>query len=177
MRSDWDLLESARSGDESAWKQLFQDHYPRLVRMAALMTGSRVSAKDLVQEAFLRVLRSHTNHREGTFKSYLGTITFRLALKEKQRGDRNESLEDGVLQNMEPSPLDQAEEQERQRHLFQVVQSLPRVHRDILVLRFYGEHSYEEIARLTGLPLGTVKSRIFYAVKECREKLHERGVL
>jgi RNA polymerase sigma factor (sigma-70 family) len=57
-----------------------------------------------------------------------------------------------------------------------VMQSLSDDQREILALRYFGGHSYEEIARITGIPIGTVKSRIFYAIKTCREKLTERGV-
>jgi RNA polymerase sigma-70 factor (ECF subfamily) len=48
--------------------------------------------------------------------------------------------------------------------------------REILALRYFGGHSYEEIAEITEVPIGTVKSRIFYAIKVCQEKLRERGV-
>jgi RNA polymerase sigma-70 factor (ECF subfamily) len=66
---------------------------------------------------------------------------------------------------------------ERERLVVKAIRSLDDAHRTTLVLRFYGEHSYEEIATLTGAPLGTVKSRLFYAVKQCREWLKTKGVL
>jgi DNA-directed RNA polymerase specialized sigma24 family protein len=47
----------------------------------------------------------------------------------------------------------------------------------VLVLRLHGGHSYEEIARMTGVSLGTVKSRIFYAVKSVQKELRKRGVI
>jgi RNA polymerase sigma-70 factor (ECF subfamily) len=57
------------------------------------------------------------------------------------------------------------------------LRTLDAEHRDVLVLRFYGGYSYEEIAKIVEAPLGTVKSRIFYAVKSCRETLQQKGVL
>jgi RNA polymerase sigma-70 factor (ECF subfamily) len=62
------------------------------------------------------------------------------------------------------------------RIIFQVIQSLSAEHREILTLRLIGGQSYEEIASLTGVPIGTVKSRMFYAVKICREMMKQRGV-
>jgi len=56
------------------------------------------------------------------------------------------------------------------------MQSLPADQREILALRFFGGHRYEEIARITEVPIGTVKSRIFYAIKTCRETLRNQGV-
>ena len=75
------------------------------------------------------------------------------------------------------TPIEKQIIEEKQKHIFQAISSLPEQQRNILVLRFYGEHSYEEISEILQLLLGTVKSRIFYAVKSCKRKLKEKGVL
>lgn len=177
MTSDWDLLEAARAGDESAWQELFQRHYQALVKMICLITGSLETGKDLAQETFIRLLKSRTGHRQGNLKAYLTTIAYRLAVKESVRRRRLRDLEGMELADPDPISSDNTLQQELNRHLLQVINSVQDIHREILVLRFYGDHSYEEIAQMTGLPLGTVKSRLFYAVQECREKLRQRGVI
>jgi RNA polymerase sigma-70 factor (ECF subfamily) len=177
MISDWDCLDRARRGDEDAWQLLFERHHLGLIKIAVLITGSLEAAKDLAQESFVRLLQSRVKHTDGSFKSYLSTIAYRLALKEKKRSSREKDFEGSDMPDGNPSPLEKTVREERDRHLVRTIRALPEHHRDILILRFYGEHSYEEIARLTRLPLGTVKSRIFYAVKMCGAELRERGVI
>jgi RNA polymerase sigma-70 factor (ECF subfamily) len=145
--------------------------------MAALMTGSTDTAQDIVQETFLRLLSRSREYYEGSFKAFLSTIVYRLALKENILRQRKKPLSEMDPQSPDSSPLEEAVSDERQREVAEVLQSLPEHHRDILLLRLYGERSYEEIAEMTGISLGTVKSRIFYAVKATRKELKKRGVL
>jgi RNA polymerase sigma-70 factor (ECF subfamily) len=177
MIADWELLERARRGDETSWRELFQRHHRSLVKIAFLITGSMEAAKDLAQETFVRLLRSKIGHTRGSFKGYLSTIAYRLALKEKRRRLRNGGIDGLEIADGNPSPLEATLRDERQRLVAQAMGTLSDDHRDILILRFYGDHSYDEIAQITNVPMGTVKSRMYYAVKACREKLSEKGVL
>jgi RNA polymerase sigma-70 factor (ECF subfamily) len=177
MSDDWDLLERARKRDDTAWRLLIQRHNPSLTTMTFLITGSMDAAKDIVQEAFVRLVRSAPKHHYGSFKAYLSTIAYRLALKDKQRTQRYSSLEGIVTVDDNPGALETVLKKERDVHLTKIVRSLEPKHRDVLILRFYGGHSYEEIADETNVPLGTVKSRIFYAVKACREAMQAKGLI
>jgi len=67
--------------------------------------------------------------------------------------------------------------QERDKAVAEAISSLDMNHRSILVLRFYGEHTFEEIAELLQIPVGTAKSRLFYAVKRCRQELKRKGII
>lgn len=173
----WDHLARARRGDQEAWKALFDQYSPALLRMSALLTGSTDAARDCVQETFVRVLNSVVHNREGSLRAYLSTIAYRLALKEHTRLRRLAYAGDVEPASPDPSPLDEAIAEERQREVARVIRGLPAHHREIIVLRFHGDHSYEEIAEITGLPLGTVKSRIFHAVKSARSEMKKRGVI
>lgn len=141
-----------------------------------MILGSSAAAQDLVQESFIEVIRKRPRHRNGSFGAYLSTVAYHLALKEKKRNGRFVPLEGFDREADSDSPLDEVLSKEKERTVARVIRSLDRDHRDILVLRFYGEYSYEEIARMTHLPLGTVKSRIFHAVKACREKMKRKGL-
>jgi RNA polymerase sigma-70 factor (ECF subfamily) len=144
--------------------------------MTSLITGSIDSAKDVVQETFVKLFSGKIKHQDGNFKTYITTIAYRLALKEKYRKQRVQNVENiSIIDNLS-SPIENQIKNENQKFIFNAITSLPKHQREILILRFYGEHSYEEIAKITELPLGTVKSRIFYAVKTCRSKLKEMGV-
>lgn len=177
MSSDWDYLTRARNGDEKSCVFIFNKYNKSITRMTALITGSLDSAKDIVQETFFRLINTRIKHMKGNFKTYVTTIAYRLALKEKYRLNQSKQGLNEYLEDKSESPIDEQINEETQTYIFQAINSLHPDHRNALVLRFYGEHSYEEIADITQVPIGTVKSRIFYAVKECREKLKERGVL
>jgi RNA polymerase sigma-70 factor (ECF subfamily) len=176
MTDDWHCLELARGGDEHAWRILFERYYPMLVRMASYITGSLEAARDLAQESFVRLLEAKVSHHDGSFKSYLSTIAYRLALKERKRNNLDTRLDPALIADASPTPLELAIQEETDVIIIRVIQSLSDEHREILALRYVGEHSYEEISRITGVPIGTVKSRIFYAVKFCQEKLKYQGV-
>lgn len=177
MSSDWELWDGARRGDESAWRALIGRHHSRLLSLALLITGSATAAQDVAQEALTRVLELEVTHRRGSVGGLLSTIAYRLALKERERSNRHTTIVGHDPPESAPSALENLLARERDRHITAVIQSLDSEHRDTLVLRFYGGHSYQEIANLTETPLGTVKSRLFYAVKECRKKLREKGIL
>jgi RNA polymerase sigma-70 factor (ECF subfamily) len=177
MTAGWDELAQARMGNQKAWSVLFEQYSPQLLRMAALMTGSTDAARDCVQETFVRVLDSVVRHRTGSLRAYLSTIVFRLALKENIRVSRLDPPAGLEPVSSDPSPLEDAIADERQREVARVIRELPSHHREVLILRLHGDHSYEEIAEMTGLPLGTVKSRIFHAVKLARQQMKKRGIV
>lgn len=176
MTDDWLCLEQARNGDESAWRTLFERHYPHMVRMAYLLTGSLESAKDIAQETFVVLLRANLSHRNGSLKSFLSTIAYRLAVKERMRRNRLSDLHAGAMTDDTASGFDTAVRNETDRVIVRTIQSLNADQREILTLRFFGENSYEEISRLMSIPVGTVKSRIFYAIKSCRQMFKEQGI-
>ncbi len=176
MNPDWNQLGLARRGDESAWRALVERHSPRLLKMVLLITGSHAAAQDIVQETFLDLYHRGPRHSRGSLGGYLSTVAYRMALKEKRRSGNLRALDYAEEPANDPSPLGLTLERERDRAVNEVIQSMEESHRDVLILRFYGGHSYGEIAGICGLPLGTVKSRIFNALKKCRIMLHEKGV-
>jgi RNA polymerase sigma-70 factor (ECF subfamily) len=177
MTSDWEYLLKAKKGDDRSAEHIFNKYYKSLLRMTALITGSLDSAKDVVQETFIRLIKKRIKHQDGSFKTYITTIAYRLALKEKYRKSKNTHFLSHVLGDRQISPYEQQIEIETQEHVFKAIQSLQKEKKEILVLKFYGKHSYEEISDITGIPIGTVKSRLFYAVKECGKKLKKQGMI
>ena len=177
MNSDWNQLDLARQGDETAWQVLVDRHSPRLLKMVTLITGSPAASQDIIQHTFLELYRKGPRHNRGSLQGYLSTVAYHQALKEKRRAKNLKPLDDISLPARNRTPLDIALAEEKERIIYDVVQSLEKSYRDILILRFYGEHGYKEIAGISGLPLGTVKSRVFNALKRFRVLLHEKGDL
>ena len=177
MKPEWENFIRAQKGDSDAWRASLERHQPRLTALALFITGSAATANDVVQETFVRALEAKIKRTTGTVMGYLATIAYRLALKEAKRVRRNVRLNELVLVDYSHNPLESILANERDRLVVQAVRALNPDQRDVLVLRFYGGHSYEEIADILQIPLGTVKSRIFHAVKNCREILRQKGAL
>jgi len=155
---------------------LVEAHQARLAALALFITGSADAASDVAEETFLRALNATIKNESGTVRGFLGTIAYRLALKEAKRDRRNVELDGLNLVRDSENALERILRDERDCAVAEVIAALDEAHRSVLALRFYGGFSYEEIAVEVGAPLGTVKSRIFYAVKYCRETLKQRGV-
>lgn len=177
MSDDWECFSRARQGDQAAWRELTARHQPRLAALALFVTGATAAVDDIVQETFVRALRARLRDRSGTVQGFLGTIAYRLAVKESQRAQRNIVLEGLEFHDDAPTPLESLLLRERDRHAAEAIAELSPEQREVLLLRLYAGRSYEEIARTLQVPLGTVKSRMFNAVKSCRESLRRKGVL
>lgn len=177
VSSDLECFTRAQRGDETAWRALVGQHQARLTALALFITGSAIAADDVVQETFVRALAARIKNSTGTVQGFLGTIAYRLALREAKRVRRNAELDELDLYEDGRNALDSVLSDERDRLVAEAIGTLDAEHRDVLILRLYGGCSYEEIADILQAPLGTVKSRIFYAVKSCREALRQKGVL
>jgi RNA polymerase sigma-70 factor (ECF subfamily) len=177
LNSDWERLIRAQRGDEASCRELLEQHQSRLMALALLITGCASAADDVVQETFVRAFNARLKNTEGTVQGFLGTIAYRLALKESAREGRHVELEMMDPPDGSPGPFENVLIDERDRLIARAIGALHADHRDVLVLRFYSGHSYEEIASLLKIPLGTVKSRLFNAVRSCREMLRKKGVL
>ena len=177
VEADWNRFFRARAGDEQAWREVVDCYRSRLTALALMITRSPASAEDVVQETFLRSLNAVIDSATGTVHGYLGTIAYRLAVKEARRNQRDTDIFPHDRIDEHPDPMEAMLLRERDRTVARAIQLLPRDHRDVLLLRSYGGHSYEQIANLLDIPIGTVKSRIFNAVKACRETLRKEGVI
>lgn len=177
MNSEWDCFIRAQQGDDLSWRVLIGQHQRRLTVLALMVTGSVSTAEDIVQETFLRAIKAKMKCYSGTVSGFLGTIAYRLAVKEARRAKRHTPLDGLVLSDRGGSALDGLLNDERERLVIEAICALDDNHREVLVLRFYGGYSYEEIADFLHVALGTVKSRMFNAVKSCRETLRQKGVI
>lgn len=161
MTTDWECLDLALDGDEHAWRTLYDRHYGSLVRMASCITGSVETAQDLVQESFIRLLHYAIPHRNGSVQALLTTIAYHLALKENKKRRYHLDADDDEIADESPSPLESTIADETDRTLVRILAALPSHQREIIALRFFAEHSYEEIAEITGIPLGTSNHESF----------------
>lgn len=119
MTSDWEHLTRAKNGDEESFVIIFNKYNKMLLRMTSLITGSIDSAKDIAQESFIRLIKKRIKHQHGSFKTYLTTIAYRLALKERYRINKNTSVNELSIMDKSISPLDKQIYKENQKMYLQ----------------------------------------------------------
>jgi RNA polymerase sigma-70 factor (ECF subfamily) len=174
---------------EQSLRKLVSQHYDRLFRAARFMCGDLSVAEDLVQDTFLAAAKSLKKFegRSSTYTWLYGILLnkFRHWLRRKDAAVASlhmASAEDGgaapedFLAADSPGPDQLAERAEAARLVRSVVDELSEDHRSVVTLRFGEGMSYEDIARALDCPVGTVKSRIHYALLRIGEKLAEEGV-
>src|SRR5689334_13255063 len=144
--------------------------------------GSPADAQDAAQEAFVRAYQSLATFRgDGPFGAWVRRIAIRVAIARLAAGDVTLSLDDGrhhepVAQRRSTGdPVDRILDEEERSALRDAVAHLPADQRDVVMLRFFGERSVEEIARITDRPIGTVKSRLSRGVATLRDQFGVRS--
>jgi RNA polymerase sigma-70 factor (ECF subfamily) len=149
---------------------------PLAYRVARGVLRNSADAEDVAQEALLRAYRSFDRLRDrGRFRAWLVRISFRLALDRlrsaKRREQRDVFWSEPAHQLPAATAEDLAASNEFQAHLDRALAELPEKLRLVLLLAAMEGHTIDEIANLLGIPIGTVKSRIFVARKQLSEKL------
>jgi RNA polymerase sigma-70 factor (ECF subfamily) len=171
---DSQLVQSFLDGNDRAFGELVGRYDKRLLNFVFRTVGDRERAQDLVQETFVRVYRHlHRFDQSKKFSTWIYTIASNLAKNELRNRSRNPLvLFQTIKKNWEADhrPLEwednsyKPDDLFRKRHLRElvekVVQDLPEHHRIVFVLRELEGKTYEEISEITGVNLGTVKSRL-----------------
>ena len=160
-------------------------HLDALHRVATRLTGNTSDADDLVQETMLKAYRAWDQYQRGTnAKGWLLTILRHSFINEYRRRTRHPETVD--LDAIEPfAVFDGVQEEDPQGKFFdhivddevlRAIDKLPEQFREAVVLSDVEGMSYEEIARILEVPIGTVKSRLFRARKLLQAKLYEYAV-
>ena len=149
---------------------------PLAYRVARGVLRNDADAEDVAQEALLRAYRRFDRLRDPLrFRAWLVRIVFRLALDRARSSKRRELREiewaRPARRGAPPNAEELAASSEFQAHLERALEALPEKLRLVLLLAAMEEHSLEEVAGMLGLPVGTVKSRLFVGRKKLAEKL------
>jgi len=171
------LIEQAQAGDRSAYGELVRRNYNGVVNVVYRMCGDAGLAEDMAQEAFLRAwVNLPSFYPQSSLRNWLYRIAVNAALDVLRR-KTEEPVEDEKMQmvtDQAPGPEAAMIQKEQVAFLQQAMKSLPEAARSVLVLREYGELSYQEIASVLDIPVGTVMSRLNYARTKLREILKSK---
>ena len=168
------LAAGLRRRDPELLEALIAQYEYRLFRYLLCLTANRALAEDLFQETWMRVLdRGDQYHAGANFDAWLFTIARHLVI-DFQRRKKCETLDEAVeLSAAAPgvSALDEIFRQERDAEVQDALARLPAIHREVLLLRFQEELPLPEIAAVVGVPVSTVKSRLYRALEALRQDL------
>ena len=173
-----DLTEKWQHGDVNAFETLYRQYEKLVFRTAYLITGSKEAAEDALQEVFVSVWRSRHTYDPGKGKltTWLHRITVNQCSKRKPgKTPATVSLEEkGVdLPEMKRSqPDDILVSKLEYDRLLRAMDKLDTKHRSVLVLRYFNDLSYQEIAEALEIPLGTVKSRLNQSLRYLKEQMN-----
>ena len=178
---DTELIEACLAGKTDAFGQLVVRHQDRLYNTLVKVLGSADDARDVVREAFVHAFQKlHTFRGNSAFYSWLYRIAFNAAVTKHRKRGRQAASIDAVRQQTGAEPVDTSpetepahkiEQSERQQAVRTALSQLSEEFRTVLVLKEMEGLKYEQIAEIVDCPVGTVRSRIYRARVELRDRL------
>jgi len=172
-----ELIQRCQKGDIKAFELLFLKYKGLVFRNAILMIGNKEQAEDVLQDVFTAVWNSRYsfNPKKASFITWLHKITMNRCIDSHRREQLHQPYVEGKTIDLPTDSshlLDEAliNKLEYER-LMRVVSRLDDKHRTALILRYFNDLSYKDIADVLGIPLGTVKSRIYNALCLLREQM------
>jgi RNA polymerase sigma-70 factor, ECF subfamily len=177
------LIEEALKGDQKAYRELTERHRTAIFHIIYKIVRDRETANDLAQETFMKAFSSLASYRsEYRFSTWLYKIAANCSIdflrKKRIQAlslDRTMNDESGSREMDVPDysyhPERDLERKEQRFSIKEAINSLPDKYREVIIYRHQDDKSYEEIADLLDIPLGTVKARIFRARELLKKKL------
>jgi RNA polymerase sigma-70 factor, ECF subfamily len=189
--TDLDLVKLAQAGDTEAFGELVERNRRAVFRAALAAVRSPTEADDVAQEAFVTAYRKLGSFRgESQFRTWLLSITWRKAIDRRKSVTRLLRLTASAPRDPDGDPVSDLVERmpsgersqeedlvdaELQANVTRLIGTLPKKLRDALLLAGTGDHTYEQISGMLGVPLGTVKWRVAEARRVLKRKLQALG--
>ena len=184
MNCDRELVEAVRSGAPGAFERLVREHQALCWHVIQRLVRDAEDTRDLCQETFLRVHRNlHQYRYESALRTWIGRLAYSIALRHLERrrgaaiveadpdGEAQRAAEAGEAFDLEAACADR----ETMARLHAAIEQLPPLPRMLLTLYHLDELTLAEIADITGLALGTIKSHLFRSRARLRALLEPDG--
>jgi RNA polymerase sigma-70 factor (ECF subfamily) len=180
VQNDTQLVKASQQGDQNAFAFLVQRYQRRVFNMNLHMLQDYEDAAEVTQEVFLAAWQGLPSFRgEACFPTWLYRIAYNCALKQLQRRKRERSLQaameaEQILEgvNGEKQAEDILELRDRQAIVREQIEKLPTKYRMVLIMRHLQEMTYEEMADILTIPIGTIKTHLFRARNLLKERLY-----
>ncbi len=170
---DEQTMRDVRAGEVGKLETLFDRHNRALLHYFLHLTGNRAVSEDLVQEVFFRILKyRHTYQTESTFRAWMFQIGRNVHIDHAGRHKAEVAMpEDSAnFSSTEASPLRQAQNKQETALLHRALASLPEDKREVLIMSRFLDLKYEEIATVLKCEVGTVKVRVYRALRELGDR-------
>jgi len=187
-RSDSELIAAAVAGSERAWSQLVRRHETQVYNLGLRLTGSAADACDLMQETFVAVYRNlHRFRADARFSSWLYRIVHNKSVdlfRRRRLPDAHaifktdgEAWTPPLVDDDTPGPQQVLLSEEQNRHIMQLMATLPLAQRLLVEMKVYQGLTFEEIADIQQISPNTAKTRFYSALKKLRAKMEASHVL
>jgi RNA polymerase sigma-70 factor, ECF subfamily len=177
LEKEAEVVARAKTGDTGAFEMLVAEHQAFVYNLAFRVLGNEQEAEDAAQEAFVRAWQALPRFRsQARFSTWMYRITTNVCYNRlpKLRRDLAAIGDDEMADHPDAGaglPHDNLEASERRVWLHKQIDALPEAYRLLITLRYQRELAYEEIASITSLPMGTVKTGLFRAKERLRAAL------
>ncbi|MBA2395970.1 MAG: sigma-70 family RNA polymerase sigma factor [Ktedonobacteraceae bacterium] len=178
-QDDIELVIASKGGNQDAFAQLVQRHQRRVFNLVFRMLQQYEEANEVTQETFLAAWQGLPSFRgDARFSTWLYRIAYNCSLKQLEQRKRDTALQVAVQaeQSLQQESCDERAEAEMEAHERQALvrehlSMLPAKYRIVLVLRHLQELTYEEMAEILTMPIGTIKTHLFRARNLLKERL------
>ncbi|HLK69784.1 MAG TPA: RNA polymerase sigma factor [Bryobacteraceae bacterium] len=175
---DEQIMLEVRAGNVGKLELLFDRHHRPLFRYFLHLTGNRAVSEDLVQEVFFRILKyRHTYQPDTTFRAWLYQIGRNVCMDQagKRKGEVAMPEYAGEFSSAEVLPDRQVQNKQETVLLHRALAALPREKREVLVMSRFLDLKYDEIASILKCEVGTVKVRVYRAMRELGDRFFALG--
>ncbi len=178
-QDDVKLVAASKNGDQNAFALLVQRHQHRVFNLVYRMLQQYDEANEVTQETFLAAWQGLPSFRgDARFSTWLYRIAYNCCLKQVEQHKRDKALETAIQaeQHLEDADSEtrvdtEIDAHDRQTLVREQLSALPAKYRLVLVLRHLQEKTYEEMAEILAMPIGTIKTHLFRARNLLKERL------
>lgn len=168
-----DLLVRFAAGDPAAFEELVAEMGPRLKGYFLRQGAQPSSAEDLVQNVFVRLIRNLARYQpSGRLDAYCLRIARNLWIDDRRRSGREFTSDEAFhCADPNPGPVELADQDDRATQLRAALQRLDPATRELLELAVLQQLPYKEVGLMLEIPVGTVKSRVYYSLRRLRDRV------
>lgn len=168
------LIERYKNGDKIALEILIKNNYKKLEGYILKLTCNKTLTEDILQDTLVSAIKNIDRFKQrAEFSTWLITIA-----SNKYKDYLRKHKETDILLDVLPSSYSLENEivnKDEVKRLLNILKSMPADRRNIFILKHYYGYSYKEISNIIGCPVGTVRSRLHYGIKEIVSRFKERG--